>query len=161
MMAVLVIIVPAFVLAGCIGLPDDGEDGAQVDGVTLIIDFETFEPFTHAGSDATWSPDGRGNWTLVKEARAEGGTRYVVLNVTASTVYEALVNGSAVADFDIEAHRESMGAFVDSIDGLENGADGHHWSYYLNGEYGIVASDKAYVSDGDEVRWVYMGNPFG
>jgi hypothetical protein len=54
-----------------------------------------------------------------------------------------------------------MGAFVDSIDGVENGRDGHYWSFYVNDEYGLVATDTAPVSDGDVVRWVYMGSPFG
>ena len=159
--SVLAIIVPALVLGGCISWPEDDGDGARVDGVTLVIDYWGFDPDTHADHNATWSPDGDGNWSLLTEARSDNDTLYVVHNVTAGTVLEALVNGSAVAGFVVESHQESMGAFVDSIDGLENGANGHYWSYYLNDEYGIISSDRAAVSDGDEVRWVYMGNPFG
>ena len=153
--------VPALVLGGCITWPDDDNDGARVDGVTLVIVFKGFDPDTHAGHNATWSPDGEGNWSLLKEARSDNDTRYIIYNVTADNVLEALVNGSAVAGFVVESHQESMGAFVDTIDGLANGANGHYWSYYLNDEYGIIASDGATVNDGDEVRWVYMGNPFG
>ena len=59
------------------------------------------------------------------------------------------------------SHVESQGAFVDSIDGVVNGVEGHYWSYYINDEYGLVSADTAELEDGDVVRWVYMGNPFG
>ena len=62
---------------------------------------------------------------------------------------------------DIQHHVESQGAFVDSIDGVVNGLEGHYWSYYVNDEYGLVAANDADLSEGDTVRWVYMGNPFG
>jgi hypothetical protein len=159
--SVLAIIAPALVLGGCIGGPDDDGDGARADGVTLVIDFKGFAPDTHAGHNVTWDPDGDGNWSLLAEPRVDNDTLYVVHNVTAGNVLEALVNASAVAGFFVESHQESLGAFVDAIDGLANGADGHYWSYYLNGEYGIISSDRAAISDGDEVRWVFMGNPFG
>jgi len=62
---------------------------------------------------------------------------------------------------DVEHHMEPMGAFVESVDGVENGRDGHYWSYYVNGDYGTVAADSKDLEDGDVVRWVFMGNPFG
>ena len=158
---VLAILIPVLTLAGCIGSPDDHGDGATLDGVTLVIEFEGFDPTSHPGVRATWTPDGEGNWSLLKEANGGNGTVYIVHNVTARTVLEALVNGSAAAGFAVEWHQESMGAFVDSVDGLVNGQEDHYWSYYINDEYGIIASDKAPVKDGDEVRWVFLGNPFG
>jgi hypothetical protein len=155
-----VALLPILLLAGCIGGPDDS-NGAQEEGVTLIIDFEGFEPETHPWKRAVWSPDGEGNWSLSLEDPPKNGTVYYVLNVTAATVLDALVEAGRVTGVEVMDHRESMGAFVDSIDGVENGRDGHYWSYYLNDEYGVEASNKAAISDGDEVRWVYMGNPFG
>ena len=73
---------------------------------------------------------------------------------------DALVAAADAANLEVVHHKESMGAFVDSVDGVENGEDGHWWSYYVNDEYGQLAADRADVDDGDEVRWVYMGSPF-
>ena len=157
-MAVIVIIVAA-VLSGCIGVPDEG-DGAEDDGVTVIIDFEGFEPETYPGDRAEWSPDDGSGWSVVLESRTEGAL-YLVHNITGTTVLDVLLAAADATGFTVDYDHESMGAFVHSIDGIENGREDHHWSYYLNDEYGQIASDKAYVEDGDEVRWLYMGNPFG
>jgi hypothetical protein len=147
-------------LAGCIQSgPDDG-DGAHEDGVTLVIDFEGYDPDTMPGRVATWSPNGRGEWVLVSE-ETDGDTMYTVNNVTGTTVLDVLLAAAEVGGFIVDHRIEGMGAFVEAIDGLENGRDDHHWSYYVNGEYGSVASDRAVVEDGDTVRWVFMGNPFG
>ena len=149
----------AVVFAGCIQTGPDG-DGAKEDGVTLVIDFEGFDPDTLPGMKVNWSPDGKGAWDLFSEA-TEGDTVYIVHNVTGTSVLDVLLAAADVAGIEVGHHTESMGAFVDSIDGIENGRDEHHWSYYVNGEYGTVASDRYTVEDGDTVRWVYMGNPFG
>ena len=158
--ALTVVVLIATVLAGCIQFdPDDG-DGAKEDGVTLVIDFEGFDPDTLPGTEATWSPDGEGRWDLVSESTS-GDTVYTVKNVTGISVLDVLLAAAEAAGIEVDHHIESMGAFVDGIDGLENGLDDHHWSYYVNGEYGTVASDRVTVEDGDTVRWVYLGNPFG
>jgi hypothetical protein len=91
----------------------------------------------------------------------DGDTVYTVHNVTGLSVLDVLLAAAQAAGIDVEHHTESLGAFVDSIDGIENGRDDHAWSYYVNGEYGTVASSRAIVEDGDVVRWVYLGNPFG
>jgi hypothetical protein len=44
--------------------------------------------------------------------------------------------------------------FVDSINGLDNGGE-KWWQYYVNGEYGDVASDRKRIVDGDLVEWKY------
>jgi hypothetical protein len=154
------VIIVAVVFAGCIQSDPDDKDGAKEDGVTLVIDFEGFDPDTLPGTKATWSPDGDGNWDLVSVG-TEGDTVYTVHNVTGTSVLDVLLAAAEAAEIAVEHRIESMGAFVDSIDGLANGRDDHHWSYYVNDEYGTVGSDRATVEDGDTVRWVYLGNPFG
>ena len=147
-------------LAGCIQSgPVDG-DGAHEDGVTLVIDFEGYDPDGMPGKLATWSPDGEGEWVLVSEDTSDG-TVYTVNNVTGTSVLDVLLAASEAAGFGVDHHLEGMGAFVDAVDGVENDVDDHHWSYYVNGEYGSISSDRAVVEDGDTVRWVYLGNPFG
>ena len=157
-MAMAVIIVAA-ILSGCIVAPDQG-DGAEEGGVIVIIDFEGFDPETHPGERAVWTPDGDLTWSVELEQRNEGAL-YLVHNITGSTVLDVLLRAAEVTGLDVLYEDQAMGAFVNSIDGIENGREDHHWSYYLNDEYGQIASDKAYVEDGDEVRWLYMGNPFG
>jgi len=154
-----VAILLAVVFAGCIQPGPDG-DGAREDGVTLVIDFEGFDPDTLPGMKVNWSPDGKGAWDLFSEA-TDGDTVYTVHNVTGTSVLDVLLAAADVTGIEVGHHTESMGAFVDRIDGIENGRDEHHWSYYVNGGYGTVASDRYTVEDGDTVRWVYMGNPFG
>lgn len=157
--AVIAVVMVA-ILAGCIQRgPDDG-DGAHEDGVKLVVDFQGYDPDGMPGKLATWSPDGKGEWVLVSEDAGED-TVYTVNNVTGTSVLDVLLAASEAAGFDVDQHQEGMGAFVDAIDGVENGRDDHHWSYYVNGEYGAVSSDRAVVEDGDTVRWVYLGNPFG
>ncbi len=154
----MVVLVSAF--AGCIQGGQDEKDGAREDGVTLVIDFEGFEPETRPGTLSTWSPGDDGVWVLDTQDTG-GDTVYTVNNVTGTTVLDVLLAAAEAAGLDVEHHQEGMGAFVDSIDGIENGRDDHHWSYYVNDEYGSIASDRANVADGDVVRWVYLGNPFG
>ena len=156
----LVAVLLAASLAGCIQSDGGGGDGADEGGATLVIDFEGFEPDTLPGKEATWTPDGEGGWTLVSETTG-GDTVYTVHNVTGTSVLDLLLEACGASGIEVEHHTEPMGAFVDIIDGVENGRDDHHWSYYVNGEYGTVAADRATVEDGDVVRWVYMGNPFG
>ncbi len=155
----LAIIIVAFIISGCIVTPDQG-DGAQKEGVTVVIDFEGFDPDTNPDERAVWTPDGDLTWSVELEERRDGAL-YLVHNITGTTVLDVLLRTAEVTDFTVLYSDEAMGAFVHSIDGIENGREDHHWSYYLNDEYGQIASDKAYVEDGDEVRWLYMGNPFG
>jgi hypothetical protein len=81
--------------------------------------------------------------------------------VTASTAMGALLAGGTVAQFEVRHRTEAMGAFVESVAGVENGRDGRYWSYYIDDEYGTVASDRGQLSSGQTVRWVYLGGPGG
>jgi hypothetical protein len=145
-------------LPGCLQGPPGGGGPAAID---LRVEFGTYNPALHPGKVAEWTPDGHGNWSLALTNATDGRTVYIVSNVTARTALGALLAGAAAAGFQVKHHQESMGAFVDSVGGIENGRDGHYWSFYIDGTYGTVSSDRAGVSRGGVVRWVYLGSPVG
>ena len=146
--------------AGCIVTPEEGDDDEPARDVTLIIDFEGYDPDTFSGQRVEWNLDVGGEWVEVREDRTEGAY-YVINDLTASNALDILGAAAEATGIHVQHHVESMGAFVDSIDGVVNGRDSHYWSYYINDEYGLTSADSATLSDGDEVRWLYMGNPFG
>jgi hypothetical protein len=156
--ALLLTLLIAALMSGCLSEP---EVGPPVDTVQVTIEFKGYQPDTHPGKMATWTPEGEGRWGINLVEAGDNGTIYVVLQLNASTVLDALLAAAEASDIIVEHHQESMGAFVDSIDGVENGRDGHFWSYYLDGEYGTVAADRAALESGAIVRWVYLGNPVG
>jgi hypothetical protein len=143
---------------GCLQ-DDDGGDGAKV-VVDLSVEFGPEAPAAHAGKVAEWTP-ADDNWSLSLVNSTDGGTVYIVRGVTASTAMGALLAGGTVAQFEVRHRTEAMGAFVESVAGVENGHDGRYWSYYIDDEYGTVASDRAQLSSGQTVRWVYLGGPGG
>ncbi|MEM2143097.1 MAG: DUF4430 domain-containing protein, partial [Candidatus Thorarchaeota archaeon] len=51
--------------------------------------------------------------------------------------------------------------FVESINGIANDpAAGKWWQYWVNGQYGPIASNKYVLSDSDSVSWKRTGNAF-
>lgn len=146
--------------AGCIITPDGSDDDEPAKDLTLIIDFEGYDPDTFSDQRVEWNLDVGGEWVKVLEDRTEGAY-YIINNLTASNALDILEAADLVTGIPIEHHTESMGAFVDSVDGVVNGRDGHYWSYYINDDYGLTAANSAALSNGDTVRWVFMGNPFG
>ena len=155
------LVLPMVVLAGCISWSEKDQKGEAVEDITVTIEFEGFDPDTFPDKVALWEVNGMGSWSLTTRDSGENDTIYTVTGLSTSTVLEALVAAGDAGGFPVEHHTESLGAFVDSIDGIIHGKGGHYWSYYINDEYGLVAADTADLSDGDVVRWVYMGNPFG
>ncbi len=147
-------------VAGCITAPPDGDDESPAKDLTLIIDFQGFDPDTFPDQRVEWNLTVGEEWADVLEERPEGAY-YIINDLTASDALDVLASATRATGVPTEHHTESQGAFVDSIDGIVNGRDGHYWSYYINDEYGLVAANDAHLSDGDVVRWVYMGNPFG
>jgi len=145
-------------LPGCLQEPSD--DG-RAETVTLRIEFAPEAPSAYPGNVTEWTPDGHGNWSLTSRLATDGKAVYIVNNLTAKDALGALTAGATAAGFEVRHHTEPMGAFVDSVAGVENGRGGHYWSYYLNGEYGTASSDRADLSGGDTVRWVYLGSPVG
>jgi len=154
----LAMLIVASALPGCLQEPSG--DGNVVT-VTLRIEFAPEAPSAYAGNVTEWTPDGHGNWSLTSRNATDGKAVYIVHNLTAKTPLGALLAGATAAGVEVRHHSESMGAFVDAIAGVENGRGGHYWSYYVDGEYGTVSSDRARLSGGDTVRWVYLGSPVG
>ena len=153
-------IVVVLLVAGCMTNPDDDDGNGGAIDVTLIIDFEGFDPDTYPDKRVEWSMDTVGDYDRSVEDRAEGAY-YVVNDLSATDALDVLTEAELATGIVSVSHVESQGAFVDSIDGVVNGVEGHYWSYYINDEYGLVSADTAELEDGDVVRWVYMGNPFG
>lgn len=158
---VLMLLFAVLPLSGCIEEPGPLGEGASIEGVTVVVKFGAFEPDLHPGELAEWRPDDAGGWSVDLQDGGDDGTVYRIHNVTGTSVLDVLKRAGEAVGFEVVQHKESMGAFVDSVSGVENDHDNHWWSYYLNGEYGTVSADRAGVEDGDEVRWVYMGSPFG
>jgi hypothetical protein len=145
-------------LPGCLQEPSGGGRAVTV---TLRVEFAPEAPLAYAGSVTEWMPDGHGNWSLTSRNATDGKAVYIIHNLTAKTALGALLAGATAAGFEVRHHSESMGTFVESIAGIENGRGGRYWSYYVDGEYGTVSSDRADLSGGDTVRWVYLGSPVG
>jgi len=58
------------------------------------------------------------------------------------------------AEHAVEVQESAMGAFVKSIDSVEN-SQGYFWLYSVNDSMGKVAADKYLASDSDVVKWHY------
>ena len=153
-----VLLLAASSLPGCLQEPSGGGEAVTV---TLRVEFAPEAPSAYAGNVTEWTPDGQGNWSLTSRNATDSKSVYIVHNLTASTALGALLAGATAAGVEVRHHTESMGSFVDSVAGVENGRSGYYWSYYVNGEYGTVSSDRADLSGGDTVRWVYLGSPVG
>lgn len=52
----------------------------------------------------------------------------------------------------VSSQDSSVGAYVESINGNQNG-DGSYWIYYINGEAGTIAPDQYTCKNGDRVEW--------
>ena len=154
----LAMLIVASALPGCLQEPSGGGRGVTV---TLRIEFAPEAPSAFQGNVTEWTPDGHGNWSVTSHNATDGKAVYIVHDLTAGTALGALLAGASAAGFEVRHHSEPMGAFVDSVAGVENGRSGHYWSYYVNGEYGTVSSDRAGLSGGDAVRWAYLGSPVG
>lgn len=46
-------------------------------------------------------------------------------------------------------------SFVESINGLKNGADNKYWAYYINGHITGVEADKYVTKGGEEIVWKF------
>lgn len=70
-----------------------------------------------------------------------------------TTVLEHLLSGAGALDVEVEHHREALGAFVDSIGGLDGGTDGQWWQIWVDGRYIDDAVDREPVANGSVVEW--------
>ena len=69
--------------------------------------------------------------------------------VESKTVLDVLRDSHSV-----EMRSSAMGAFVVSIDSIENG-NGAYWLYSVNGDMGQVACDRFLTRPDDTIRWHY------
>jgi hypothetical protein len=78
-----------------------------------------------------------------------------------STAFSLLEELAKRENFKVESKvYEGMGVFVESIDGIKNGADNKYWQYWVNSELPMVAADKKEIKKGDKVEWRFSPSPY-
>jgi hypothetical protein len=99
---------------------------------------------------------------IMVSMRIENGDEWTVeyINVETrnNTVFKLLMECAKVNDFTVD-YTQWQGydaVFVNSINGTQNGDDDMWWQYYVNGEYGDLASDKKEIFEGDTVEWRFV-----
>ncbi len=95
---------------------------------------------------------------LVLDFGEEKTATYSGIRIAEKTVLGLLLQAAAENGFEVDYDPPSgeMGAFVKSIDGIEN-ADEAFWQFWLNGGYGQVAMDQQEIKDGDLVEIKFRG----
>jgi hypothetical protein len=124
---------------------------------TLTIDFIDASAPTDPGNLTTWTKVGS-EWT--KTSVANGGhSIWVFVNLTSKpTCYAQLQVAEGIANFgDTNAsYSEIGGILIQGLAGLENQNNGGPgWQYYLNGVYAHRSCSLNYLSNGDDVVWMY------
>lgn len=96
---------------------------------------------------------------LVSNANQDTQDRVEVFEFEANqtTTAFALLEQSGL-DFTFKEY--DMGVFIESINGLKNGADNKYWLYYVNGEMPMVAADKQPVVAGDKIEFKFEKSSF-
>jgi len=65
------------------------------------------------------------------------------------------------ADLAFDYEEYEVGAFISSIEGIENNTDENKfWIYYVNGERAEKAVDKKLIGAGDEINFKFEESPF-
>ena len=85
----------------------------------------------------------------------EWSVEYLNIETMNNTVFKLLIECSKDNNFSVD-YTQWQGfdaVFVNSINGTKNGENDMWWQYYVNGEYGDLASDKKEIFDGDVVEW--------
>ena len=78
-----------------------------------------------------------------------------------STAFSLLEELAKRENFKVESKiYEGMGVFVESIDGVKNGADNKYWQYWVNSELPMVAADKKEIKKGDRVEWRFAPSSY-
>ena len=135
---------------GYVLFPEDENEGHST--VLRTIEFKDHgksyaNNLTIWGGGKVFGTRPREDNTTVFEFRGVSGENQTVLDV--------LLRAGEWGNFTIEytEHATQKGSFVDSIADVENGDES--WRYYVNDEYGIIASDRKQVRDNDIIRWSY------
>ena len=136
--------------AGYLVIPEDDDEGITT--VQLFIDFGEHGEL-HSGNLTIWK-DG----TLISSEGTANNTtifRFDQVSGENQTVLDVLLQAGRWGNFTIDhrTHGTEKGTFVEAIADVENGE--RSWQYYLNDEYGVLASDRKKVRDGDIIRWEY------
>jgi hypothetical protein len=90
---------------------------------------------------------------IVKEN--EWTIEYLNVKTKNNTVFKLLLECKEKHNFSVK-YIQWQGfdaVFVNSINGTQNGERDMWWQYYVNYEYGDIASDKKEIFDGDLVEW--------
>ena len=120
--------------------------------VTLIIRFEENGEL-HEGNHTIWE----GGVIVSSETTMDNSTifEFPELSGENQTVFSVLKQASIIANFSVEYSfpATQQDIFVDSIAKVDNGEG--NWQYYLNGEYGIKASNNVQLKNDDLVEWKY------
>jgi len=70
--------------------------------------------------------------------------------------FEMLKEESQKENFSLSYQDSSMGAFIESIDGVKNDSQtSHYWMFYVNGKLSDVGASSYEVKDGDAIKWNY------
>lgn len=80
---------------------------------------------------------------------------YMEVETKNNTVFKLLLECKEIYNFSVN-YIQWQGydaVFVNSINGTQNGEGDMWWQYYVNHEYGDVASDKKEIFEGDLVEW--------
>lgn len=78
------------------------------------------------------------------------------------TVFTILQKMSKRNDFNVEFtyYEEFDAILIDSINNIENGAEGKYWQYYVNGDIPMVGADNYPVENGDYIEWRFEIVPY-
>lgn len=97
--------------------------------------------------------------TLTVEA-TDWGVSYRATS-TNNTVLSFLLEAATARDFAVQyQYSELLGASrVTDINGIQDGAGGLFWLYWVNGGYGQVGADRYILADGDAVLWRHTSPP--
>jgi len=124
---------------------------------TLTIDFVNAASPTDPGNLTTWKKVG-GVWT--KTSVANGGhSVWVFENLTSKpSCFAQLQAAESIGGFRDTNSTYSLigGVKIESLAGLENqNGGGPGWQYWVDGVYANRSSSLFYLSNGDEVTWMY------
>ena len=82
-------------------------------------------------------------------AEKKGNLKITLQGRNSATVFELLKESH-----EVEYKTYDTGVFVTAIDGIPNTAS-TYWTYLVNGKKVPVSADKATVSEGDKIEWIF------
>ncbi len=87
-----------------------------------------------------------------------GSSSYHTFIPTGSTVFDLMRTLASTTDFRFTYRTyQSLGAFIESIDGMANAHD-WYWFLYINGKSSQTGATQTALNPGDTVEWRYEKN---